>query len=49
MGFPVIPCIARNIVKKLTTDLMKEKNLSQGVQLVITGVGDNAKVVSEIT
>jgi hypothetical protein len=39
--------LANKYFDKLTTDLMKEKNLSQRVSKVITGVGDNAEVVPQ--
>ena len=41
--------LALDYFDKLTTDLMKEKNLSQGVQKVVSGVEENGKVVSEFS
>lgn len=39
--------LTENYFEKLTNDLRYERNLSQGVLKVITGVGDNAEVVLE--
>jgi len=38
---------ALNYYDELTTELIKERNLSQGVLKIIAGVGQNAGVISE--
>ena len=40
--------LADNYFNKLTAELMMERILSPGVSKVITGVGDNVEVISEI-